>query len=116
MKEIRYGILASTLLILSIACYNASETDTYEDQDLSGSVVDSIPYRDLRDFPAVASETNIDSLIAEMKKGDCVHERAIGWGGWYCREFACFGRLTELLNDEETFELTKHANPKDRLA
>lgn len=72
-------------------------------------------FRDLRDFPAIAKEENIDSLISGMIKEDCVYESAIGFAGAYTEIYACFERLCELSSDKEMFELVKHSNTNVRL-
>lgn len=72
-------------------------------------------FRDLRDFPAIAKEENIDSLISGMIKEDCVYESAIGFAGAYTETYAYFERLCELSSDKEMFELVKHSNANVRL-
>lgn len=73
------------------------------------------PYRDLRDFPAIASETNVDTLMSIMIKKDCVYSSSVGIGGAYTKEYAAFERLSQLLNDKEMFKLIEHPNATMRL-
>lgn len=98
-----------------IACNESPEVVTYEDSETSVVTNSHLTFRDLRDFPEIAKETNIDSLISGMIKNDCVYERAVGFGGNYTKEYACFERLSEILNEKELFELVKHPNANVRL-
>jgi len=108
-------IIIFTLGLLAIACSNSPEVVTYEDPQTGEMINDTLPFRDLRDFPEVAKETNIDSLITGMIQGDCVYESAVGFGGAYTKEYACFERLSELLSEKELFELVEHRNANVRL-
>gem|GEM_PF-5909380 len=103
------------LTLFTIACNNGPKVVIYEDPETSKVKTNNLPFRDLRDFPEVAKEGNIDSLISGMIKGDCVYESAVGFGGSYTKEYACFERLSELLNEIEFFKLTSHPNAHVRL-
>jgi hypothetical protein len=72
-------------------------------------------YRDLRDFPDVMLEKNINTLIKGLISKNCVYGKAVGFGGVYTKEYACFERLNELLNDKEMFALIDHLNPVVRI-
>ena len=68
-------------------------------------------YNDLRDYPQIEKNKNVDSLIAGIIKTDYVYEKHIGIAGMYPEQYARFERLTELIDQREMLELTKHENP-----
>lgn len=111
-----------TYLILIIVASTAvgfgteePEVITYQDEETGELVKDTMPFYDLRDYPDIQNETNVDSLIIGIIRTNCVHAKRIGIGGTYSKQYARYERLTKLLSEEEMLDLTKHANPSIRL-
>ncbi len=96
-------------------CNNQREVYTYENSVTGEEITDTLPFGGLRDFPEIAKQDNIDSLIKGMISEDCVYEAAVGIGGTYTRNYACFERLYEIQNEMDWFLLFKHPNPNVRL-
>lgn len=103
------------VLFLTISCNNGSRIAKYFDEDIGEYVIDTLPYNDIRDFPNIKTSQSPDSLIAGIIKKNYVFERFIGFGGAYPEQYARFERLTELLNERQLFELTKHESPVVRI-
>jgi len=106
------GYIKTILFILTIiSCNQGPRTAKYYDEETGTYIIDTLPYKDLRDFPKLQKTKNIDSLINEIKKGDYVFEKFIGLGGAYSEQYARFERLTQLLNSKKLFDLIKSENP-----
>jgi hypothetical protein len=108
-------VAALVMIMFFAACRDKTQTVSIPHKGTGKVVIDTFPFRDLRDFPQIGNETNVDSLIKKLIRADCVYESAIGAGGAYIEEYACYERLTQLLNDEEIFALTNHYNPNIRM-
>lgn len=106
-------LLCLTAIIVS--CNNAPNVITYDDPVTHEIFIDTLPYGDMRDFPKIAIEKNVDTLILGMSKGNIVCSRCVGIACYYSKEFACFERLCQILNEKEIYQLTMHNNPVVRL-
>tara|TARA_B100000508_G_C11342100_1_gene219669 strand:- start:116 stop:598 length:483 start_codon:yes stop_codon:yes gene_type:complete len=104
-----------TFLFIILSCQNGPRTHKYFDEETGQYIIDTLPYNDLRDYPLIEKSQNKDSLIAAMIETDYVHERFIGFAGYYPEQYARFERLLELVSTKELLELTKHENPVIRV-
>ena len=108
-------ILLISFLILLCSCNRGPKTVKYFDEETGEYVIDTLPYNDIRDYPQIRYAENQDSLIEGLIKADIVEERHIGIAGMYSKQFARYERLTELTNEKELLELTKHQSPIIRI-
>ena len=114
MITIRLFCLFS-MLLLALGCQDRSELSSFQARVVDRSAQISKPFGDLRDFPEIAQETDIDVLISGMVKGNCVFGRGVGQENVYRKEYACYERLTQLLGETAFFNLVKHRDPVVRV-
>lgn len=107
----KYFLYLIILTVILNSCKKGPCTAYSYNDETDEMILDTIPCNDLRDFPQIQKNKNIDSLIIRIIKTDCVYERHIGLGGNYSEQYARFERLMEILTNKEMFELTKHYNP-----
>ncbi len=111
----KHRIITIGFVFLVVCCNNEPEIVTYENSRTGEIITYTLPYGDLRDFSEIAKEKDVDYLLGEMIGEDCVYERAVGIGGSYTYNYACFERLYEIQNEMDWFVLIKHPNPNVRL-
>ncbi len=108
----KYYLLSITVILL-FSCSQPSELNPEKDSIEENSSTDN--YSDLRDYPSVALEENIDALIVGMTRDNCVYPKEAGIAGEYTYEYACFERLTQLITEKEIYNLIEHPNANVRL-
>lgn len=107
-------ILLTFTALIMLSCSGTGKNTEIAPQPIDHSNSSDL-HGDLRDYPAVAAQENIDSLIYGMTRDNCVYPKASGFAGDYTYEYACFERLSNLISEKDIYQLIEHPNANVRL-
>lgn len=108
MKQILYFLLFS---LLCLSCKDKPRVAYTYNEETGKRTLDTIPYNDIRDFPAIKNTENIDSLLNVIKVTDCVYEKNVGIGGSFSEQYARFEKVKDLLSEKDLFKLLDDESP-----
>lgn len=103
------GILILALSsIFIVSCESKAKKQSFSAIEIEQKQKDTVVYRGLGKYPSIQAETNVDTLVAILAKGNTVYSDAVGVGGSYIEEYASFDRLKQIASGKRLFELLQY--------